>query len=50
MAANRPQDGIGMFIWSTDSQQDMALEDESGETRFMNLILGTFANGSAVVP
>lgn len=42
-------DGIRVLIWSTDSQQDTDIEDESGETRFMNPVLDTSGNSSGKV-
>lgn len=40
-------EGIGVFIWSTDSQQDKEIGDE--EARGMDVTLDTFGNGSAVL-
>lgn len=39
------KDGIGVFIWSTGSQEDREIEDEKVRSVFPTL--GTFGNGSA---
>ena len=39
--------GIGVFIWSTDSQQDKEIENE--KTQFISPILEMSGNGSAAL-